>query len=92
MNNYFLINLTVKGILIISVLTLAGGCATQTKKTEVPAPLESEMRSIADQKASTTYQPQIQSEKATYYVVKKRRHVMAYIKKLWSICECNTKG
>lgn len=71
MNNYFSINLTVKGIVIISVLTLAGGCATQTKKTEVPAPLESEMRSIADQKASTTYQPQIQSEKATYYVVKK---------------------
>jgi len=71
MKNYFSINFIVKGLSIVGLSILADGCALQSKKPKVPPPLKSEMKSIEDQKSSTTYQPQIQSEKATYYVVKK---------------------
>ncbi len=71
MKNYFSINFIFKGIFIVVLSILAEGCALQPKKPKVPTPLESEMKSIKDQQSSTTYQPPIQSEKATYYVVKK---------------------
>lgn len=71
MKKYLSIHFTVKASPIIFLLVIAGGCAVQPKKTEVPPPLKSEMRSLEDQKSSSTYQPQIQNEKAMYYVVKK---------------------
>lgn len=61
----------IKASSVIFLLISGGGCAVQPKKTETPAPLKSEMKSLEDQQSRKTYQPPIQSEKATYYVVKK---------------------
>ncbi|KAA0245001.1 MAG: LysM peptidoglycan-binding domain-containing protein [Candidatus Brocadia sp. AMX2] len=47
-----------------------GGCASQPKKSKVPTPLESEMRSIEGQKSGASYQPSISGEKTTYVVKK----------------------
>lgn len=72
MKKNFLINFAVKTCPLVLLLTLAGGCAVQPKKPEVPAPLKNEMRTLEDKRSSAADQtPQMQSEKATYYVVKK---------------------
>lgn len=71
MKKYCSMNFTVKAGSIIFLLILANGCAVQPKKTEVPVPLKSEIKSLEDQKSGATYRTQIQSQKATYYIVKK---------------------
>ncbi|MCF6156771.1 MAG: LysM peptidoglycan-binding domain-containing protein [Candidatus Brocadia sp.] len=68
MKKHYFLNFVV--VCAAFLLPFIGGCASQPKKSKIPAPLESEMRSIEDQKPLVSYQPPISGEK-TAYVVKK---------------------
>lgn len=68
MKNYFVINFIVISTFFLSLLT--GGCTSQPKKSKVPAPLESEIKSIEGVKSGTTYQPPIVTGRTTYVVKK----------------------
>jgi lipoprotein YgeR len=68
MKNYSLMTLIITGAMLLSFFT--GGCAVQPKKSKVPAPLESEIKSIEGQKSGTASQLPVPGEKTTYIVKK----------------------
>ena len=68
MKRHLLINSSALGSVFF--LLLIGGCASQLKKSRVPASLEKEIKSIEGEKPSTTYQPPISGGK-NIYIVKK---------------------
>lgn len=68
MKNYSLMTITVTSTMFL--FFFIGGCAVQPKKSKVPAPLESEIKSIEGQKSSTTSQRSVSGEKTTYIVKK----------------------
>ncbi|MBE7446523.1 MAG: LysM peptidoglycan-binding domain-containing protein [Planctomycetia bacterium] len=68
MENYSFMTLAVVGTMVLSFFI--GGCAVQPKKSKVPAPLESEIKSIEGQKSSTEFQRPVPGEKTTYVVKK----------------------
>lgn len=68
MKNYCFLIFVVTGVIFLSFFI--GGCASQSKKSNVPAPLESEMKLIGDQKPVFSYQPPASGEKTTYTVKK----------------------
>lgn len=54
----------------VSLSLLFGGCASQPKKSKVPAPLEREIRSLEGTKSSSSPQQAAPGEKTTYTVKK----------------------
>ncbi len=69
MKNLLSISFTILTLFLLLFIG-GGGCASQPKKTKVPAPLESEIKSIEGQKPSVGYQPVSPGER-TIYIVKK---------------------
>jgi lipoprotein YgeR len=54
----------------VSLAFFICGCASQSKKSEVPAPLASEMRTIEGKKSVASYQSSVSDGKTTYIVKK----------------------
>lgn len=68
MKKYPLKDLTI--IHTVSVFLLIGGCASQTTKPKIPAPLEKEIKSIEDSKPGKISQSYSPEERTTYTVKK----------------------